>query len=49
MCMTKALKKYVESLVKKYGEPVYARNTRFKGEAMDKFLKADMGIFTEGQ
>jgi hypothetical protein len=40
----KALKKYIEALVKEHGEPVYAGNTRFKGDAYKLFSKADMRI-----
>ena len=40
----KALKRYTTSLVKKYSEPVYAGNTRYKGEAFTLFSKADMRV-----
>jgi hypothetical protein len=39
-----ALKKYIEALVREHGEPVYAGNTRFKGNAYKLFSKADMRI-----
>jgi len=40
----KALRKYVVSLAEKYGEPVYARNSRLKWKAFALFSKADMRV-----
>lgn len=40
----KALKIYTNKLTSKYGEPVYAGNSRFKGRAFQLFSKADMEI-----
>lgn len=37
-----ALKRYAVGLGEKYGEPLYAGNTRFKGEAFARFSKVDM-------
>jgi hypothetical protein len=37
-----SLKAYASSLVKKYGEPVYAGNYNLKGKAFKLFTKADM-------
>lgn len=39
-----ALKNYIARLVEEHGEPIYAGNTRFKGDAFKLFLKADMRI-----
>jgi len=40
----KALTTYTLALAKEYGEPVYAGNSRLKGEAFVLFSKADMRI-----
>lgn len=40
----RALKKYIEALVKEHGESVYLGNTRFKGNAFRLFSKAEMRI-----
>ena len=37
-----ALKAYVSSLVKKYGEPVYTGSYNLKGKAFKLFTRADM-------
>jgi hypothetical protein len=37
-----ALKCYVSGLVKQHGEPTYAGNSRYKGEAYARFVRADM-------
>ena len=40
----KTLKQYILSLVKKYGEPEYAGNSRLKGKAFTLFAVADMRL-----
>jgi hypothetical protein len=42
--LLKALKRYVITLVKKYGKPKYAGNSRYKGKAFTLFIRADMRI-----
>jgi hypothetical protein len=37
-----ALKRYVSWLVEQHGDPTYARNSRYKGEAYARFARADM-------
>lgn len=43
----KTLKKYVVSLAEEYGEPVYAGNSRLKGNAFALFSKADMRVLSK--
>ena len=38
----KALKRYITTLVKKYGKPSYIGNSRYKGKAFTLFSQADM-------
>lgn len=45
----KIFKEYVTALTDKYGEPVYAGNTRYKGEAMTRFSRADMRFLCKGK
>ena len=43
----KALQRFVQMLVSKYGEPMYAGSSRYKGKAFALFAKADMHILTK--
>ncbi|MCD6327635.1 hypothetical protein J7M28_08790 [bacterium] len=44
----KALKRWVEALAKTHGEPVYAGNSKLKGEAFERFKRGDeMGLNTK--
>ena len=40
----KALKRWVETLAKERGEPVYAGASKLKGEAFEWFKRGDVGV-----